>query len=377
MDILSFHRKTNATVDLNAVAHNFELLRQQVAPAQICAVIKANAYGHGDVPIAKLLEEAEIPWLAVALVEEGIRLRQHGIKTPILVLGGALGNHYDALIEYDLTPSIFSQEHLRELGNATGSQTKAFHLKLDTGMSRLGLRLHELPGFLDTTREYPNLHLTGVLTHLANADLRDTAQNSKQVALFNQGLLTLEKAGLTPRWRHVSNSAGSLTVDTDHTNLVRIGLALYGLDPLTPPSETPLRPALSWKTSIIHIKSIPAGDRVSYGGNWEAQRPSLIATLPVGYADGYSRSLAGKAEVLIGDARAPIVGNICMDLCMADITDIPGAEIGDEAVLLGSQGHQTISAYELARWADTIPYEITTGISYRVPRDYSPAIKER
>lgn len=373
MDILPFHRKTGATVDVDAIVHNLNIIQETIGAASVCAVIKANAYGHGDVEVAKKLEGCGISWLAVALVEEGIRLRRNGVQSPILVLGGALGNDYDALIEHQLTPTIFSLEHLQELHLAAGDQEKAFHLKIDTGMARLGLRDYELPEFLEALGQYSNLHLEGVLTHLANADHRDHERNQVQLEAFRSALGTIEEAGLSPRWRHVTNSAGTLTLPQPEGNLVRVGLALYGLDPVSPRTDTPLIPAMSWQTSVIHIKTIQPGERVSYGGQWTAPAQSRIATLPVGYADGYPRSLANRAEVLLRGQRAPIVGNICMDLCMVDITGIQDAELGDEVILLGAQGDDTISAYELARWADTIPYEITTGISYRVPRCYLSA----
>ncbi len=370
MDILPFHRKTGATVNVDAIVHNLNIIQETIGAASVCAVIKANAYGHGDVEVAKKLEQCGIPWLAVALVEEGIRLRKNGVKSPILVLGGALGNDYDTLIEHQLTPTIFSLEHLKELHLAAGDQDKAFHLKIDTGMARLGLRTHELPEFLEQLTHYTNLRLEGVLTHLANADNRDHERNQTQLEAFNAALAIIEEAGLSPKWRHVTNSAGTLTLPDPEGNLVRVGLALYGLDPVTPRTDARLIPAMSWQTSVIHIKTIQPGDRVSYGGQWTAPEQSRIATLPVGYADGYPRSLATRAEVLIRGQRAPIVGNICMDLCMVDITGVADAKMGDEVVLLGAQGDEIISAYELASWAETIPYEITTGISYRVPRCY-------
>jgi len=375
MDILPFHRKTSAHIDLAAIVSNFRSISALHDDASICAVIKANAYGHGDVEVARALEAAQAQWFAVALVEEGIHLRQAGIQTPILILGGALDGGYDSLVEHDLTPAIFTLDHLQKLHEATGSNPKSFHLKIDTGMSRLGLLQEELPQFLNALSQYPNLHLDGVLTHLANADHRDEAVNQHQINRFDEGVKLIEAAGYEVKFKHVANSAGTLTLDSPSGNLVRVGLGLYGLDPLVPRSEHVLKPALQWKTSIVHIKTIPADTRVSYGGNWSSNAPATIATLPVGYADGYPRSLASQAQVLVGGQRTPIVGNICMDLCMADITKVKNVKIGDEVVLLGHQGNEVISAYELADWAGTIPYEITTGISYRVPRKHNSVTK--
>lgn len=371
MDILPFHRKTSAHIDLAAIVSNFRSISALHEATSICAVIKANAYGHGDLEVARALEAENAAWFAVALVEEGIRLRQGGIQTPILILGGALEASYTSLIEHDLTPAIFTLDHLEKLHQAAGSNSKSFHLKIDTGMSRLGLLEEELPQFLNALSKYPNLQLQGVLTHLANADHRDEAVNQHQISQFDQAVKQIEKAGFEIEFKHVANSAGTLTLNSPPGNLIRVGLALYGLDPLAPRSEHVLQPALQWKTSIVHVKTIPPNARVSYGGNWSSDAPAKIATLPVGYADGYPRSLADHAQVLIGGQRVPIVGNICMDLCMADITRVENVKIGDEVVLLGTQGNEVISAYELAEWAGTIPYEITTGISYRVPRKHN------
>lgn len=370
MTILPFHRKTSAHIDLDAILANYDSIAAMHPQSSLCAVIKANAYGHGDIEVARALETKNVAWFAVALVEEGIHLRNAGIKTPILVLGGALEDSYDALIQYDLTPAIFTLEHLQKLSHAAGASTKEFHLKIDTGMSRLGLFQSELPAFLHAVHSYPNLHLQGALTHFANADVRDLRANDRQTQLFNKALEEIETAGFCLEYKHVANSAATLSLNPPPGNLLRIGLGLYGLDPLTPRSTQVLRPALEWKTSIVHIKKLPPNTKVSYAGQWSSPTISHIATLPVGYADGYPRSLANRAEVLIQGTRVPIVGNICMDLCMADITGVKNAVIGDEVVLLGKQKNASIDAYELAQWANTIPYEITTGISYRVPRKY-------
>lgn len=325
---------------------------------------------HGLVPIAEELSIQGVDWLGVALVEEGLRLREAGIRTPILVVGGALEGCLDVLVKSLLTPALFRVEHIRELAIASAGKPTAFHLKIDTGMARLGISVAELPQFLEKLAPYPHLRLDGILTHFANADLADRSFNEHQLALFKQAHALLSQRGYQPRWVHIANSAAVLTFPEAHQVLVRPGLMLYGLDPMQERTTASLKPAMRWVTRPVHVKTIPKGSRVSYGGRFVALRDSCIITLPVGYADGYSRSLSNKAQVLIRGQRANIVGTICMDLCMADVTDIPHVSINDEVVLMGCQGQDEISAYELSRWAGTIPYEIVCNVSARVPRQY-------
>lgn len=362
-------RPTSAVIDLDAIVHNLGVIRDRRPQDKICAVVKADAYGHGLAPVGRTLERSGTEWLAVSLIEEGIHLRESGVMSPILVLGAALESGYSHLIEHHLTPAIFTPHHLHQLAQAAHGRSTAYHLKIDTGMSRLGCQLDELDDFLSTAKKTPTLRCEAAMTHFANAEDDAHEANERQVRLFQQALSTIRTAGFDPMIVHSMNSAATETCDDPSVTMVRPGLSLYGVNPRDA-HDTELLPALAWQTSVIHLKSIPADTPVSYGGHWVARRPSRIATLPVGYADGYPRSLGGRSCVLIRGQRAPVVGSVCMDLIMVDVTDVPGAALGDAVVLLGAQGTASIGAHELASLADTIPYEILTGVQARVPRSY-------
>ncbi len=375
-------RPTEAVVDLAAIAQNYRLA-VSIAGRPAIGVVKADAYGHGAVPVARTLVDAGCPLLAVALVEEGLELREAGIASPILVLGGAYGDAYDTIVRQRLTPLVFTIEHVRSLAAAArraGARAPA-HLKLDTGMGRIGALPPELPALVDALRAAPEIDLEGVCTHFASADLEPRTTTERQVQAFAQTGEALRRAGLAPRLYHLANSAGTLEYPAARQDLTRPGIMLYGYLPFDPSHQSAtvreaarqLRLALTWRTGITHVKRVDAGTPISYGGRWIAQRPSLIATLPVGYADGYSRRLSGRpgfgcAEVLVRGRRAPVAGTVCMDMMMADVTDVPGVAVGDEVVLLGEQGDARIDAEELATRAGTISYEILCGVAKRVPR---------
>jgi alanine racemase len=367
-------RPTRATIDLTALRSNLAYIRSQQPGAALCGVVKADAYGHGAVPLAKILEEEGIAWLAVSLVEEGIELRHAGILSPILVLSAPLRGAVDALIKFRLTPTVFSLEQLDTLINESDGRALSYHLKVDSGMHRLGLSRTEVNPFLDRALKNPHLTLDGLMTHLQSADLGDEAVNQAQLEHFKQTLMQVRVRGITPTWIHTHNSAGCLSLEKGSTNLLRPGLILYGLSPMDALRPAEFQPLMRWTTEPLQLKEIPVGARVSYGGHFIAQRTTQLMVLPVGYRDGYRKGFEGKAEVLVRGKRAPIVGSICMDLCMADITDIPGVQLGDEVVLMGAQGDKEITAYELASWAATIPYEIPCSISARVSRSYVETI---
>ncbi len=363
-------RPTVATIDLAALRHNLEVIRSLAGEARICAVVKADAYGHGLLPVGRALAEAGVDWLAVALLEEGLALRQAGIAVPVLVMGAALAGGYDALVEHSLTPVLFRADQLHSFAAAARGAEVRFHLKLDTGMARLGLAPAELGAFLDTAARHANLRLDGVMTHLANADLQDEESNHRQLVAFDEVRAQMQRRGLSPHWVHAANSAAVLTSDAARCTLVRPGLLIYGMSPLSQANRTTLMPVMRWTTQPVHIKRVKCGTRVSYGGRWQAKRDSVLATLPVGYADGYPRAASGKAEVLVRGHRVPVVGTICMDLCVVDVTDVADASLEDEVVLLGQQENESITAHDMARWAGTIPYEIVCGVGARVPRAY-------
>jgi alanine racemase len=376
-------RPTEAVVDLDAIRGNFRLVVERCRRPGI-AMVKADAYGHGAVPVARALQGAGAVLLGVALVEEGLALRAAGLTAPILVMGGAFGGRYELLVEHRLTPVVGSRAELSGLAaaaRAAGVRCPA-HLELDTGMSRLGVPPAELPELAEALRATPEVELQGLCTHFASADQADRQATLDQLARFEEARGLLRRAGLSPRWCHLSNSAGTIAFPDLAQDLVRPGIMLYGYLPhdpaLAPPPEAAalsLRPALTLRSAVVQVRSLAPGARVSYGGHFAARRPSRIATVPVGYADGYPRRLSGRegfgrAEVLVRGRRAPVAGTVCMDLVMADVTDVPGASAGDEVVLLGAQGPERIGADELARRAGTIPYEILTGISARVPRRF-------
>jgi alanine racemase len=322
----------------------------------------------------------------VALVEEGLELREAGIGQPILVLGGTYGEEYELLIRHRLIPVIFTRQHLQALAEAAraGGVRAAAHLKVDTGMGRIGLQPADLPEFVEAARRTPEVAVEGLCTHFASADLEDRALTERQVALFNQAAEAMARGGLPLRHRHLANSAGTIEYPAARQDLTRSGIMLYGYLPFQPPpARSPLaaavagrlRRALTWRTAVVHLKDVPPGTPISYGGRWVAQRPSRIATLPVGYADGYDRRLSGrpgfgKGEVLVRGRRAPVAGTVCMDMTMVDVTDVPGVAVGDEVVLLGAQGSEVIDADELAERCGTISYEVLCAVGARVPRRY-------
>ena len=379
-------RPTEALVDLDAIAHNFRLA-VELAGRPAMGIVKADAYGHGAVQVAQVLLNAGAPLLAVALVEEGLELRESGIEAPILVMGAAYGDRYDLLVRHRLTPIVFTPEHIARLGAAARSAggRAVAHLKFDTGMGRLGVAPGGLPAIVEALRGAPEVDIEGVCTHFANADVEPRETTERQVRLFHEATDALGRAGFEPRLHHLANSAGTLEYPAARQDITRPGIMIYGYSPFESAvslsatareAAARLRPALTWRTAIVHLKTVAPGTAISYGGRWVAQRTSRIATVPVGYGDGYDRRLSGRpgfgsADVLVHGRRAPVAGTVCMDMTMVDVTDVPGAQLGDEVVLIGSQGAQRIGADELASRLGTISYEVLCAVGKRVPRRYS------
>lgn len=371
-------RPTRVEISKTAFRKNLEALRQVMPKdADILAVVKADAYGHSAAGMARLMVKNGITRFGVATIPEALELRQAGINGQILLLQGPFED-YELCIHENLTPVFSDLDSLREWAVFLKAKPRSWpcHLKLDTGMGRLGfLELEPLAAYLHTV---PHVLVEGVMTHFAVADEADDssrAYTTLQGERFLQAVARLK--GVCPQLRdiHCANSALTLrqAIPDGCRELVRLGLALYGVAPqnwLGQALARPLVPLLTWKTAIHSIKSLPTGYPVSYGRSFVATRPSRIAVLPVGYADGYPRSLSNKAEVLVHGRRSPVVGRVCMDLTMIDVTDIPDANRGDEVVLLGEQGDETLSVSQLAEWAGTIPYEIFCGIGSRVERAY-------
>ena len=361
-------RPTRAVIDLDALAHNLAEVRGQAASAEVFAVIKADAYGHGAVPVARRLAAEGAPGLCVALPEEGLELREAGIRLPILILGGTYGNGATDILHFGLTPVVHDLEQVERLHEAGGGRKVSVHLKIDTGMSRLGVPDHELARFLWRARRYPSVVFDGLMSHLAFAEY-DGEATEDQLRRFRRALAVAEGMGVEPKVVHLANSAALLRFRETHFDVVRPGLALYGVSPLPGHGEG-LRPVMRVQTQVVQIRSLEAGEKVSYGGTFTTTRPTRVAVLPVGYADGISQRLANVGPVLVRGQRAPIVGKVCMDMCMVDVTDAGDLAVGDEVVLLGAQGDQEITASELASIVGTVPHDVLTSVSRRVPRFY-------
>lgn len=385
-------RVTRAEINLAHVRHNFRELvdclsadREGGARARIWAVLKADGYGHGARAVATTLEHAGVDGLCVALLEEGIELREAGVSCPILVMGGYYGRYRDgveALLEHRLTPVVYDAGQIESLATTARfmrRQAIDVHLKIDTGMGRLGVRPGELDPAVEALRAANELRVSGLMTHLACADAQSLETTHEQLAMFARATAEVERAGFSPSVRHAANSAAMLRLPATQLDVVRPGIAIFGVHPC--PREASesrrrpnLRPAMRVLSEVVALRDIPAGSSIGYGHTWTAPRPSRIATIPMGYADGLNRALSNNGEMLICGRRAPIVGTISMDLAMIDVTDIPGASLRDEVVIVGEQkgrlGSGTITADELAHKVGTISWECLTNISRRVPRFY-------
>jgi alanine racemase len=352
-----------AEVDCGALRHNFRQLRKLVGPTvDILAVVKAEAYGHGLVPAARAFAEAGATSFGVAEVEEGVRLRQAGISGQIVVMLGVDRQGAAEAVAHDLTPVVYTLDAVEVLAAqaAKAGCRKGVQIKIDIGMGRFGLLPHELEPFIAALRRFPSIYLSGIASHFPKSDAEGDATTEEQYGRF-QELLTRMQGGGEGRISHIANSATLMRYPRMRCDLVRPGISLYGCYPadwLQPASSLDLLPVMRFATTVLQVKEVPAGQGISYGYRYVTERPTRLAVLPVGYADGYLRRLAGKAEVLLAGQRAPIRGMICMNACMADVTDIPGVKVGDEAVLLGCQGAGEIRAEEIARWSETINYEI-------------------
>jgi alanine racemase len=372
------YRPAWAEVDLNAIRHNVGLLTRLVAPAGVMAVVKADGYGHGSVASAYAALEAGATWLGVALVEEGVELRDAGIDTPILLLSQPPVEAARAVVDAGLTPVVCSGRFIDALAKAAadaGVESHPVHLKVDTGMHRIGCSPSEALDLAPAVKKHRELHLQGLLTHFAVADEPDNPYTAKQVAVFEAVRKELARMGIRPPLVHAANSAGVLTAPDARYDLVRCGISIYGIAPAAElDGRLPLKPALSLKARVSYVRRLQAGERLSYGLRYELDAPSTVATIPVGYADGVPRRLGQVGgEVLIGGQRKPIAGAVTMDQLLVDLgpgADADAVEVGTEVVLLGRQGSDEISAAEWAEKLGTIPDEVCCGIGERVPRRY-------
>jgi alanine racemase len=382
-------RPTRAEVNLAHLRHNLRVLTRAVSTdaahaPQVWGVLKADAYGHGAPAVARTLERAGISGLCVALLEEAVELRAAGIRTPILVMGGLHGFRRDGLEEllaHDLVPVVHDAGQIERLATFARFEAQAevrVHLKVDTGMGRLGVRGDELDAALEALAGHPELKLEGLMTHFACADAPDLETTREQLRAFAEVEHKATRAGLAPRLRHAANSAATLRLPEARLDVVRPGIAIFGVSPLDEHGDASLarelKPVMRVRTEVVALRTVASGEAIGYGHTWRAARTSVIATVPMGYADGLSRQLGNRGHGLVRGKRAPIAGAVSMDLTMLDVTEVPGVRVGDEAVFLGAQegplGKDAIGAGEIAAHTGTIPWEVLTSISRRVPRFY-------
>jgi len=363
---------TYVKIDLDIISANFEAV-QKKSGVKVMAIVKADAYGHGAVQVARLLE-GKCAFFGVSSMLEALELRQAGLTTPILILGQTPISAFPLAIQMGIRPAIFHYEAAEALSRAAieASRDAPFHFAVDTGMSRIGFQATEADAkTCAKIAKLPGLKVEGIFSHFATADCADLSRSQEQARKFDDFCAMLKGLGCHVPIRHMNNSAGLMNFDT-HYEMVRSGIVTYGLYPSdeVSPALLPLEPALTWHSRVTHVKTLEPGREISYGGTYVTEKPTVVATIPVGYADGYRRSLSGKFYVLIRGKRAPILGRICMDQMMVDVTDIPGVTLNDKVVLVGRDGEEVITMEAIAAAAGSFNYEFVCGISRRVPRLY-------
>jgi alanine racemase len=371
-------------VSLTALRHNFRTVLSYVQPeTDVCAVVKSDAYGHGASACSTALKEEGAKWFAVSTCEEGVALREARITGRILLLSGLWRGEEEDVVKQELTPAVWDWNHLELLESAAEKlkpqRAIAIHLKVNTGMNRLGVDLQDLPQMLETIQSAPHLTLEGMFSHFSAAEVTDGPLSEMQLKRFDQALEMAAKMKLKPPFRHMSNSAGIVTQPGARFNLVRPGISLYGyylpftsvITGLADSSlELPVKPVLSWKTRIIQIRQVESGQTIGYSSGYITEFPTKVGVLSVGYGDGLSRQLSSRGRVIIRDDYASIIGNVSMNLTTIDVTGIPGVEVGDEVIIIGESAKRKVTAWDHANHGSTIPYEILCGISSRVPRKY-------
>jgi alanine racemase len=364
---------TIAEIDLSAFKFNIEQIKKRVAPAKIMAIVKANGYGHGAVPLAHASIQAGAEYLAVALVEEGIELRENGITAPILVFSGLQEEQIDQFLDYDLEMTVYTESMARQISDRAQwwSQPARIHVKVDTGMGRVGVVPENSVELIQKIRQLSDIEIVGLYTHFATSDEKDKTYANFQLNRFKKVIAELEKKGINIPLKHAANSGAILDMPDTFFDMVRPGIMTYGWYPTDETSESvPVKPVMTFKTRVLYIKKIQSGESVSYGRKFIAARPTLVATLSVGYADGYNRLLSNRGEVLIRGKKFPVIGRVCMDLIHVDLGNDNEIQVGDEVVLFGSQGGAKVSVNEICQKLDTIPYEVCCWISDRVVRVY-------
>ena len=365
-------RPTVVEVNLARLTENFRAIQAAVAPAAVMPIVKANAYGHGLVPVARHLVGLGATTLGVAFLEEAVALREAGVAVPILVMGGVFGDQIPVFLRHGLALTASSIDKLRHIDETARDMgvTATVHLKIDTGMERIGVHYYSAEGLLARAAECRHCVVEGIYSHFANADAADLRSARLQLARFLDVLTWYDRHGVAPPVRHIANSGAVLQLRESHLDLVRPGILLYGVYPAADvPRTIAVRPALSWKSRVVYFKVVKPDHPVSYGSTWQTDHQARVVTIPVGYGDGYFRALSNVAQVMIRGKRYPVVGRVCMDQIMVNI-EWDTAYNGDEVVLIGADGGERITCEDLAAWAGTIPYEVLTNINTRVPRVY-------
>ncbi len=366
-------RPTCVEIDLDAIVGNLAAVQRRVSPARVMAVVKANAYGHGLQSIAEATAQAGAEYLGVALAQEGVELREKRIQTPILVLGGFFEDEVKAFLQYDLEATVYDWPRavaLSQRAVALGKRAKV-HVKVDTGMGRVGVNWREAVGFVREVQSLRGLELLGIYTHFASSDAADKSFAQRQLRRFREVVTELDRQGVTIPLKHAANSGAVLDLPESYFDMVRVGLLIYGYYPSRETTESvAVSPALRLKSRVIAVKDVPPGTVVSYNSTYRTGSKTRIATVPIGYGDGYNRLLSNRGEVLIRGRRHKVVGAVCMDQIMVDVGGDAEVVPGDEVVLLGRQGGEEITIYEICDKLNTIPYEVTCWISERVPRLY-------
>ncbi len=367
-------------MNLAALRHNLRVVQKYSGGAKVWAVLKADGYGHGAPAVARTLERAGAHGFCVALLEEAIELREAGIFAPILVMGGYYPNAHAEVIHRNLIPVVYNEEHLDGFSRASrllgSSRALPVHVKVDTGMARLGVTMDNIEGFAEKLKARGEVEVSGLMTHFGSADAENVSDVEAQLLRFEEATLRFAEVGIRPQVRHAANSAAVFRKE-GLLDIVRPGIAFFGVSPTLPdgsPLTTELQTVMRVRSEIVDLRTVHEGSAIGYGGLWRAKRPSRIATMPMGYADGLSRHLTNRGHVLVRGKRAPIVGAVSMDMSMVDVTDIEGVSMRDEVVILGGQegvlGSDSISVDEIAKHCETIPWEVLCAISRRVPRFY-------
>ena len=371
------YSRVMARIDLDAIAYNMEQMHRNIdAKTKMIGVVKTDGYGHGAIPVARMLEAYEYVWgFATATLDEAVLLRKSGIRKPILVLGCIFPDQFEEMLEHEIRMTVYQEEQMQELSDLAVQLDRQayFHVKLETGMSRLGFApTDDSVEAIRRIIDLPHMKAEGIFTHFAKADEADKTYTRQQLTIFHEMTSKLKERGVTFPYEHCSNSAGIIDVREANCDLVRAGIAIYGLYPSQEVSKitVELKPALSLISHVEYVKTISAGTSVSYGGTFVAEKEMQIATIPVGYGDGYPRSLSNKAYVLIHGKKAPIIGRVCMDQFMVDVTGIDNVKFGDQAVLIGTDGEETITVDQLSELADRFNYEFVCDLGKRIPRVY-------